>query len=81
MGKRSFLCRQLRFQVRLFLTPRFSPSPSLPRRKTNPPTRGDLLKITSTGEGWRLGFFVKGDGQKTQCRAEKKDHENYITKK
>ena len=31
-----------------------------------------LLKTTSVGEGWRLGFSVKGDGQKTHSRAEKK---------
>ena len=33
--------------------------------KSSPPTRGDLLKTTSTGEGWRLGFLVKGDTPKT----------------
>jgi hypothetical protein len=60
------------FQVRLFLLLRFHPSPSRRRRKTSPPARGDLLKSTSTGEGWRLRFFVKGDGQKTHSRAEKK---------
>ena len=31
-----------------------------------------LLKSTSTGEGWGLRFFMKGDGQKTHSRAEKK---------
>ena len=39
------------------------------------------LKTTPTGEGWGLRFFMKGDGQKTHSRAEKKDYENYITKK
>jgi hypothetical protein len=47
-----------------FLTLRFSPSPSRPRRKSSPPTRGDLLKTTSTGEGWRLGF--KREGRRTE---------------
>ena len=32
-------------------------------------------------EGWGFRFFMKGDGQKTHSRSEKKDHENYITKK
>ena len=49
--------------------------------QNQPAPRGDLLKTTSTGEGWGFRCFMKGDGQKTQCRAEKKDHENYITKK
>jgi hypothetical protein len=40
-----------------------------------------VLKSTSTGEGWGFRFFMKGDGQKTHSRAEKKDYENYITKK
>jgi len=31
-----------------------------------------LLKSTSTGEGWGFRFFMKGDGQKTHSRAEKK---------
>jgi hypothetical protein len=39
------------------------------------------LKTTPTKEGWGRGFFVKGDGQKTHSRAEKKAYENYITKK
>ena len=72
VGKRSFFVSAASFSGPAFSAPRFSPSPSLPRRKTSPPTRGDLLKSTSTGEGWRLGFSVKGDGQKTHSRAEKK---------
>lgn len=39
------------------------------------------LKTTPTGEGWGFRFLMKGDGQKTHSRAEKKDYENYITKK
>jgi hypothetical protein len=30
------------------------------------------LKPTPTGEGWGFRFFMKGDGQKTHSRAEKK---------
>ena len=38
------------------------------------------LKTTPTGEGWGFRFFMKGDGQKTHSRAEKKDHENKYKK-
>jgi hypothetical protein len=54
-------------------------SPSLPRPKTSPPTRGFPPRTPPTGEGWGLGFFVKGDTPKTISRAQKKDHEDYIT--
>jgi hypothetical protein len=59
-----------------FSTPTLS-SIALTASPQNQPARSwRLLKSTSTGEGWGLRFFVKGDGQKTHSRAEKKDHEN-----
>ena len=61
-----------RFQVRLFLLLRFHPSPSRRRRLHQPARSRFPLKPTPTGEGWRLRCFVKGDGQKTHSRAEKK---------
>ena len=39
------------------------------------------LKPTPMQEGWGFRCFMKGDGQKTHSRAEKKAYENYITKK
>jgi hypothetical protein len=66
---------QVCFFCSAFLSIALTASPKTPAR----PSRL-LLKTTSTGEGWRLGCFVKGDGQKTHSRAEKKDHENKYKK-
>ena len=37
-----------------------------------PALRGDLPMDSFRREGWRLRLLVKGDGQKTHSRAEKK---------
>ena len=60
-----------RFQVRLFL---LRVSLHRPHGLAAKPARPSWcpLKTTPTGEGWRLGFFVKGDGQKTHKQSRKK---------
>jgi len=59
------------FQVRFFCSPFLSialtASATDPARPSWCP-----LKTTPTGEGWGLRIVVKGDGQKTHSRAEKK---------
>ena len=61
-----------KFSGRLFFLPcvSFRRPHCLAARPARPSRR--LLKTTSVGEGWRLGFSVTGDGQKTHSRAEKK---------
>ncbi len=67
-----FLCRQLRFQVRLFLLAYFFLSPSRRRRTHQPARSWRLLKSTSTGEGWRLRFFREGRRTKDAQQSRKK---------
>ena len=72
VGRRVNTNAPSKFSGRVFSAPRFSPSPSLPSRKTSPPTRGDLLKTTSTGEGWRLGFCREGRRTEDAMQSRKK---------
>ena len=77
----SFLCRQLRFQVRLFL-----PCVSLrrPHCVTGKPVRPLVVPSEAYAHGGGLPAPLFSEGRQTedaQAEQKKKDYENYITKK
>jgi hypothetical protein len=80
LGKK-FLCRQLRFQVRLFLLLRFlsvalTASPTAPARPLVVPS-----EAYAHGGGLAAPLFREGrQTEYAQQSSKKKDYENYITK-
>ena len=60
------------FQVCFFCFCVFLRRPHGLADETSPPTRGDLLKTTSTGEGWRLGCNREGRRTENAQQSRKK---------
>jgi len=67
-----FFVKVASFSGPFFLPQRFCPSPSWRQPRNQPAHAWCPLKTTPTGEGWGFRFSMKGDGQKTHSRAEKK---------